>query len=131
MAEEKMPKESAQKMFNHLIEMRDKALSLQKESDEAAKKKFEAEIKADPEIGGTNYEAVQKAVDSISLKFGGADFQKAVTEANLKSDPGFLRFIRNLNMVLTEDTVRTTSQASGSSDRPETEEELSKRFFKQ
>jgi hypothetical protein len=129
--ENKLSKDVTQSLLGHLISARSKAQEAQKSANEAAIAEAVKKIKADPDIGGSNYDKVQKAVDSIALKYGGEDFRKAVEAGGLKNEVLFLRFIRNLNSVLTEDETITTSQTKVSSDRPLTREEEAERFFKE
>ena len=127
--DKKMTKDTAQATLDHLLASRAKSQEAQKEINEKAVAEEIKKIKADPAIGGSNYETVQSAAEAITLKYGGEDFRKSVVEGGLKNDFQFLRFIRNLNSVLTEDKTITTSQAKESLDRPLTREEEANKFF--
>lgn len=125
-SENKMPQEMAQKTLDYLLDRQNKASETHKEAIE----KEIQEIKKDPDVGGSNYEKAQKAVDKVALNYGGADFQKAINDAGFKNDLGFVRFMNNLSKVLSEQPVKNTSQTKGVSDRPKTPEEEADEFFK-
>lgn len=127
--ERKMSVETAQAVLNHLLSSQSKAVEIQSQANQKAIDDAVKEIKADPDIGGPNYDKIQAAVDKITVKYGGSDFQKNVQDSELKNDAAFLRFIRNLDFVLSEDKVVTTAQTLGSLDRPMTPTEEAKNFF--
>jgi len=110
--ENKMSQEQAQAVLDHFINSHLESVKNQQKAIEDAKEKNKEIIKSDPDIGGVNYDKVQLAFDKITLKYGGADFKQKTIEAGLKEDPSFLRFIRNINAVLTEDSTITTSQTT-------------------
>jgi hypothetical protein len=126
---EKMTKESAQSLFDYMLNNRNKFDEKQKAEREKAIEENRKEIKADPDLGGANYAKIQKAVDSIALKYGGQDFKEKVAEAGLKDNILFVRFMFNLNSSLSEDAVLTTSQGSGSGPRELTEKQLADKFI--
>lgn len=127
--EHNLSKDSAQALLDHLISARSKAMEAQKAANEKAIAEAVKKIKADPDIGGSKYDEIQSAADRITLKYGGSDFQKAVSDGGLKSEPMFLRFIRNLNSSLTEDEVISTSQTRKSGPKEKTFEEYAKEFI--
>ena len=126
--DQKLPAETAQTVLDYLFDSKAKSEAFQKEAREQAIKDNQKTIKEDPEIGGEHYKTVQEAVDRIALKYGGQDFKDQVVDAGLKDDPMFLRFMRNLNVILSEDRVLSTAQVVGNP--PEkTYEQLAEEMF--
>ena len=111
--DKQLPAETAQTVLDYLLDSKVKSERSQKEARDQAVKDNQKIIKDDPELGGEHYNTVQEAVDRITLKYGGQDFKDQVVNAGLKNDPSFLRFMRNLNVVLSEDRVLSTAQALG------------------
>jgi hypothetical protein len=128
--ENKLPAQTAQSVLDFLINSRSQSAENQKSANAKTIEENIKSIKADPNIGGVNYDKVQSAVDNITLKYGGEDFKSKVIGAGLKNDPAFLRFINNLNSVLTEDSALTTSQTKDSTPVEETYEQMADNFFK-
>lgn len=127
---EKMTKESAQSLFDYMLNSRSKFEEYQKTEVEKTVEENRKEIKADPDFGGANYEKIQKAADFISLKYGGQDFKEQVVSAGLKDNIHFVRFMFNLNSSLSEDAVLTTSQSSAAGGARLTEKQLADKFIK-
>jgi hypothetical protein len=127
--EKKMTKEAAQSIFDYMLNARnefDANAKIERDKEIEANRK---EIKTDSELGGANYESVQKAIDKITLKFGGQEFKDAVINAGLKDNPLFVRFVRNIDVVLSEDKVLTTSQGSAPGERQLTEKQIADKFI--
>ncbi|MCK5128202.1 MAG: hypothetical protein KAR42_18240, partial [candidate division Zixibacteria bacterium] len=59
------------------------------------------------------------------------DFKKAVNEAGFKNDVGFLRFISNLNNVLSEDAVVSSRQTIVSKPEERTFEDMANEAYPQ
>lgn len=129
MVKNAMTKETAQAFFDHAVESQKKAAETQKAAQEEFIANAKKEIKADPDIGGANYDKVQKAFDKITLRYGGEDFKKQVNDAGLKNDAIFLRFINNLNTVLSEDKVIVSNQSKSAGDKQKTYKEMANTMF--
>jgi hypothetical protein len=127
--EKSFTRETAQNVFDYMLQARTKFREAQEAATQAALEENIKTIKADPEIGGANYETVQKAVDKIALRYGGEDFKTAVNNFGFKNDPLFLRFINNLNSVLSEDKVITQSHSDENSNLPTSYEQLANKQF--
>ena len=126
-----LTKETAQTVFDFMLDSRTKFDTAQKEKRASTVAKNVELIKADPEIGGQNYTTVQNAVDSITLKYGGQDFKQQINDAGFKSEPSFLRFMSNLNKVLTEDKVVTQNPTPSGSPLEKTYEQIAEQFHPQ
>ena len=124
--EKGMSQDAAQSVLDYSL----KTQADQKAAREEAVNKAIKDIKADPELGGSNYDKVQKAIGRVTMHYGGEDFKKIVFENGLNHDASFARFIKNLSDVLSEQPVKTTSQTKGISNRPKTPQEEASDFFK-
>lgn len=121
----KLPSDMAQSVLDYLLKVRVKSETAQKELIQKNKDL----IKSDPDIGKTNYDKVQAAVDRITLKYGGQDFKTQVASNGLKDDPAFLTFFKNLDLVLSEDQVLSASQSASLINVDFTEKEEADHFI--
>lgn len=127
--EKGLTKTNAQSFLDFMIASREKHTKDQETATAEAIAKNLETIKADPVIGGINFEKVQKAVDSLTLKYGGEDFKNQINTYGFKNDPSFLRFISNLNNSLTEDKVITPNHDTSGGDRKPSYEKTAEEWF--
>ena len=125
----KISPEHAQAVLDYLFDSQKKSAASQKSLTESSIKDSQKLIKADPDVGGTNYDKVIKSVDQLALRFGGEDFKKQINEHGFKNDLPFLRFINNIQSVLTEDKILNTSQSETGKRKDMSYKQVSEKMF--
>lgn len=83
-------------------------LGKQTEEDDAQQAKWQAEVKADKEFGGTNFEATAADVQRAVQRFGGDAFRQAMNESRMGDHPEVVRFIARVGKAMREDSVAGT-----------------------
>ncbi len=81
---------------------------------------WDAELRADPVIGGTKYDAATALARKAMTKFGGEAFTDVVVKMGLENNPAVVRAWHAVGAAMAEDSIAgTTGAASGAAGNPQ------------
>jgi hypothetical protein len=96
----KLPQEAAQK----LVSLYAKQMQAQQEVHAEAVKGWQAEIKADKDLGGDKLPESMTAVSTVMSKFGTPALKEYLDATGLGNHPELFRFVANVGKAMSEDT---------------------------
>ena len=109
----------AQKLFDQYVGLETARAKATESAFVAQDAKWQAELKADPEIGGDKFaESVQHAKRAMG-RFGGAPVAQLLTQAGLGNHPALVKFFVGVGKALAEDSIQgSAAPASGAQRQP-------------
>lgn len=119
-----MSQVNAQKLIDLYSSIQSKqAESIQKLFAEEHEKSI-ATVKADPEMGGNNYEANLKIACNVIVKYGSKDVLGAFAETGIGDNPDVIRMFLKIGKAMGEDSLVDKNDGGGAGVKPKSFGEL-------
>lgn len=107
--------ESAQKLFDFNAKLQQAQAKAQEVAADQQEKAWEAELKADPDFGGKNFEGSKVLLNKLLVKFDDKDkgARKAIGASGLGSQPAVVKFLHRIAKSMAEDKVGAGAGSGG------------------
>lgn len=92
-----------------LIDLYEKAVGAQQAAWDAQAAKWPEQVKADPDLGGANFDKTKAEVSRVMAKFGTVELRQYLTDTKLGDHPELVRFVAKIGRAMGEDQVGNTS----------------------